>query len=144
MTVCYIRMLYICHIHENVMYLNAFKWTIQPYIMRMHRHYATFCTPGKSIINLLNCGQVYCSAKKCRRTAHIAFIVSELLEYWKRRDKAILHTDQYCIILDGANQSAFGLPHFVTGTKDTRGESLILNLLVNWSTPSQTNCTFLR
>lgn len=53
------------------------------------------------------------------------FVTRERREYYKKRDRALLQPEQFCsIIVDGADQSAFGLPQFVTKTKDERGRSL--------------------
>lgn len=53
----------------------------------------------------------------------MAVKVSERLEYCKTQEDATLFNDQFCsIIIDGANQSAFELPHYVSQTKDVRGE----------------------
>lgn len=52
---------------------------------------------------------------------HKKWVRKERLEYMKRRDKAVLHHDHYCsIIVNGADQSAFGLPNFVAKTKTER------------------------
>lgn len=38
----------------------------------------------------------------------------ERLEYYKKNERAKLHPGRYCsIVVVGADQSAFGLPHFV-------------------------------
>lgn len=50
--------------------------------------------------------------------------------YKKKRDRAILQPGDFCsIIVDGGDQSAFGLPHFTTVTEDTRENSLKLKLI---------------
>ncbi len=67
---------------------------------------------------------------KRRRRLHLEFIKRERLEYKKKRDEAIIEPDSYLsIIVDGADQSAFGLPHFTTSTKAQKGHSLKVKLI---------------
>ena len=48
----------------------------------------------------------------------------------KKRDKARLQPDQFLsIIIDGADQSAFGLAHFMVKSKDDRGHALKVRLI---------------
>lgn len=42
---------------------------------------------------------------------------------------AISPSDYMSIVVDGADQSAFGLPHFVTVTKDTKGHAIKIKLV---------------
>ena len=56
---------------------------------------------------------------------HLRFVQRERLEYKKKRDKEKLQPYKYLsIIIDGADQSGFGLPQFTTSTKASRGHSL--------------------
>lgn len=65
------------------------------------------------------------SRVKTKRTSHMEFVRRERLEYCEKRDRAWFNPGQYfSILIDGANQSSFGLPHFVSSTKDERGNSL--------------------
>lgn len=71
-----------------------------------------------------------CSPITWRKTVHIEFFLCERLEYCRRRDKAIPYPDQSCtIFVDAVIDSAFGLPHVVTGSKDRRGRSLEVNYI---------------
>lgn len=64
------------------------------------------------------------------RQAHYDFIASERQAYKMNQDNAALNPSEYMsLAIDGADQSAFGLPHFVTVTKDTRGHSLKVKLI---------------
>lgn len=64
------------------------------------------------------------------RKAHYDFIATERQAYKMNQDNAALNASQYMsIAIDGADQSAFGLPHFVTVTKDTRGHSIKVKLV---------------
>ena len=46
------------------------------------------------------------------------------------KKRARLHSSKYCsIIVDGADQSAFGLPHFTTKPKSNRGHALKVKLI---------------
>ncbi len=57
-----------------------------------------------------------------QKAEHIADIKRERLEYKKKRDNAVLHPSEYkSVIIDGADQTAFGLPHFTVKTKAQTG-----------------------
>lgn len=65
-----------------------------------------------------------------QKEAHNRFIHTERMAYKLKRDKAILNpSEQWSVIIDGADQSAFGLPHFVEKTKAQRGHSLKVKLV---------------
>ncbi len=65
-----------------------------------------------------------------QKKQHNEFIARERREYKKKRDMSKLHPSDYLsIIVDGADQSAFGLPHFMVKTKDDRGHSLKVRLI---------------
>ena len=67
---------------------------------------------------------------RSQKTEHNEFIARERREYKKKRDYARLQPNKYLsIIVDGADQSAFGLPHFMIKTKDDRGHSLKVRLI---------------
>lgn len=54
----------------------------------------------------------------------------ERLEYKKRRDSAILNPSEYLsLIIDGADQSAYGFPHFAANTKVDRGNAMKVRLI---------------
>lgn len=60
-----------------------------------------------------------------QRRVHLSFVSAERLEYQKKKDRARLHSNEYCsIIVDGADESAFGLPHFTTKSKSQRGHAM--------------------
>lgn len=64
------------------------------------------------------------------RKRHHDFVARERRAYFMNQERAILTPDQaMSIIMDGADQSAFGLPHFTTITKDTRGHALKVKLI---------------
>ena len=49
---------------------------------------------------------------------HLKFISDERLEYQLKTDRARTNPSAYCsIIVDGAYQHVFGIPHFITKTK---------------------------
>jgi len=62
---------------------------------------------------------------------HNEFIADERMGYNKRRQNAKDYPDKYAsIILDGADQSAFGLPHWPVATKSTqKGEKLKFHVI---------------
>ncbi len=65
-----------------------------------------------------------------QKRAHYAMIADERLEYKRKRDTASLNPQEaWSIIIDGADQTAFGLPHFVTKTKSQRGHTLKIKLV---------------
>ncbi len=65
-----------------------------------------------------------------RKRAHYNMILAERLEYKRKRDIAIMDPKHaWSIIVDGADQTAFGLPHFVTSTKGQKGHSLKVKLV---------------
>ena len=65
-----------------------------------------------------------------QKKSHNSFVSRERLYYKMKRDKASLHpAEQWSIIMDGADQSAFGIPHFVEKTKGQRGHALKVKLV---------------
>ena len=63
-------------------------------------------------------------------TAHLNMMRRERLEYKKKRDMAILQPQRYLsFIVDGADQSAYGLPRFETTTKGERGHAMKVRLI---------------
>ena len=65
-----------------------------------------------------------------RRRAHHDMVARERREYRRKKDLARLNPSGNCsIIIDGADQSAFGLPHFATNTKDMRGITMKVRLV---------------
>lgn len=64
------------------------------------------------------------------RKAHYDHVACERQAYLMNQENAKLNPSDYMsIAIDGADQSAFGLPHFVTITKDTKGHSLKVKLI---------------
>ena len=67
---------------------------------------------------------------KAQRKLHLDFIFRERMEYQTKKDRARLHSSDFCsIIVDGADQSAYGLPHFTTKPKSQRGHSMKVKLI---------------
>lgn len=65
-----------------------------------------------------------------RRRLHIEMVSRERREYQKRCELAALYPSQYTsLIVDGADQSGYGLPHFTVNTKATVGHSLKVRLI---------------
>ncbi len=70
------------------------------------------------------------SALKARTREHLKMVSDERMEYQMKRDRTRLEPSSYCsVIVDGADQSSYGLPHFTTKTKSTKGESLKVHLI---------------
>lgn len=60
---------------------------------------------------------------------HTELICREQIEYYKKRDLERLYPNQCCsIIFYGADQSALGLPHYVTSTNGQRVHALKVKL----------------
>ena len=67
---------------------------------------------------------------KDRKTAHLHMVWEERLQYKKKKERAMLQPSDYLsMIVDGADQSAFGLPHFSVETKAERGHSIKVKLV---------------
>lgn len=67
---------------------------------------------------------------KKAKSVHIEYVMQERLEYAAKRDKAKRNPEKYCsIIIDGADQSAYGLSHLIFNTKSMRGEKLKVRLI---------------
>ncbi len=67
---------------------------------------------------------------RAQKRAHYQMISDERLEYKRKRDIATLHpSEAWSLIVDGADQKAYGLPHFITSTKSQRGEALKVKLI---------------
>ncbi len=65
-----------------------------------------------------------------RRSIHLKMVNDERMEYQKKKDRARLNPSEYCsIIIDGADQRAYGLPHFVTKTKEQKGLAMKLKVI---------------
>ena len=65
-----------------------------------------------------------------RKAEHIKMVSDERMEYQKKKDRARLNPSEYCsLIIDGADQKAFGLPHFITATKEQKGNAMKLKLI---------------
>ena len=84
------------------------------------------------------------SILKEQRKNHVDFILAERIYYQKKKDRARLHSSEYCsIIIDGADQSAFGLPHFTTTPKSQRGHAMKVKLIGLLEHAIQNKLTFL-
>ncbi len=61
---------------------------------------------------------------------HFRLIAAERQEYKSKRDKAIADpSSAWSLIIDGADQTAFGLPHFSSTTKAERGHAIKVKLV---------------
>ncbi len=71
-----------------------------------------------------------CEHLKKAKSAHINFVMQERLEYASKRDRARRSPDKYCsFIVDGGDQSAYGLPHLIYNTKAMGGDRLKVRLI---------------
>lgn len=78
-------------------------------------------------VQILECGSNENKKKEIKDAlqAHVEIMRQERQAYYTRRDKAIQDPARYCsFIIDGADQTAYGLPHFVFSTKSDKGHKL--------------------
>ena len=65
-----------------------------------------------------------------QKESHHAFIARERQEYFRKQVLADRHPQKYLsVAIDGADQSAFCLPHFCNGIKDSRGHGMKVHLI---------------
>lgn len=65
-----------------------------------------------------------------RKRLHDSFIAKERQEYTQKRDRAKLYPNEFVsLIVDGADQTSFGLPHFTFATKNTVGHAIKVKLI---------------
>lgn len=65
-----------------------------------------------------------------QKRVHNEFVTRERREYCRKKEQAILRPKDFLsIIIDGADQTAFSIPHFTTSTKDQRGHGLKVHLI---------------
>lgn len=65
-----------------------------------------------------------------KRIAHVKFVQKKTLTYYKKNDLAALGPSRFCsITMDGANQSAFELPQFVSCTMNDKDHWLKVCLI---------------
>ena len=77
----------------------------------------------------LRSGKCTDSIKK-EQAAHNHFISLERREYTRKTELATLRPSQYLsIVVDGADQTAYNLPHFVTKIKGSRGDGMKVHLI---------------
>lgn len=80
-------------------------------------------------------GDAFCNRQETRilkdqKRLHHEFIRRERLEYQSKRERAILYPADYLsLVIDGADQSAFTLPHFAVKTKEQRGVGIKIHLI---------------
>ena len=61
---------------------------------------------------------------------HYDHVATERKAYKMNKDNAKINPSEFMsIVMDGADQSAFGIPHCVTMTKDTKGHSIKVKLI---------------
>jgi len=113
-------------------FLRTWKKFCPSVKVRKYRRFSkcTICEEIDSAIKSAIVSHADTTEFKKRKAAHLNAIRRERIEYKKKRDRSILHPDQYLsMIIDGADQSAFGLPHLTVVTKDDRGQALKVRLV---------------
>lgn len=64
------------------------------------------------------------------KAEHLSFVNRERREYKRKSELAALYPTEYLsVVIDGADQSAFALPHFVHKVKDSRGHGIRVHLI---------------
>jgi len=67
---------------------------------------------------------------RSRRRTHLEMVSKERREYQKKCEQAALYPSKFTsLIVDGADQSGYGLPHFTVTTKATVGHGLKVKLI---------------
>lgn len=70
------------------------------------------------------------SVPRTRNSAHVSMVMEEQLQNRENQDKAIVYPENFSlIIIDRADQSLFGLPHFLIKAKDVRGKEIKIILI---------------
>jgi len=109
-------------------------WRLQcPKIKVCKVHRFTKCEEGETLRDALaraGTDERATVGLRARRREHVNMVKKERREYQKKTERATLYPDKYCsLIVDGADQTAFGLPHFTFNTKATAGHSLKVKLV---------------
>ena len=101
-------------------FLNAWNKGCKNVKVRKVHRFAICGTCEQLERELANCGIDKVKAKPFRDKmhAHRAFLDTERQGYYKRRNEAFGSTDFNSVIIDGADQGAFDLPHFKRKTKE--------------------------
>jgi len=94
---------------------------------RRHHRFAkcSLCEMFRS--EVAKCGAHESSAMEImqQKREHLQIIAKERRSYYQRRDKAIANPKEFCsFIVDGADQKAYGLPHFAFHSKSDKGHAL--------------------
>ena len=104
-----------------------------PYIKIRKRHRFAICTQCEELRMAIRSAvekRQPTEILRAQKRSHNEFIRRERREYRKKCERAILQPYEYCsIVIDGADQSTFGLPHFTVVTKTARGHSLKVKLV---------------
>jgi len=100
-------------------------------VRKVHRF--TKCTECESVREALakaGTDQYMAAGLRERRRFHLDMVAAERREYQKTCERAMLYPSRVTsIIIDGADQSGFGLPHFTVNTKATVGRALKVKLV---------------
>jgi len=100
-------------------------------VRKVHRF--TKCTDCEQIRQLLaaeNIDKPRAAAIRRQHAGHIDMMQNERGGYRRRRDRARYNPDEcMSVIIDGADQKAFDLPHFVHTWKDVTGHGMKVRLI---------------
>lgn len=88
------------------------------------------CETIRSGLNSAGTNVARAAAFREKKTEHQKMIRRERQGYSRKCEEAKLYPEQFMsVIVDGADQSAFGLPHFTFSTKNTSGHSIKIKLV---------------
>lgn len=90
----------------------------------------TICEEIRAAIKEARANRQDTAHLKARKHVHIQSVMRERIEYRKNRERATISPCTCAsFIIDGADQSAFGLPHFCTNVKSTTGNAMKVRLI---------------
>ena len=114
-------------------YFNLVWRHHMPHVKVRKVHRFSKCEVCEEIaLSLARCGSNFGAAEELRKLkkSHLSHISMERAHYHSNRQKAQTDPDKFAsIIVDGADQSEFGLPHFEFSTKATAGHAMKMNVV---------------
>ena len=114
-------------------YFNAVWKKHMPNVKVRKVHRFSVCdTCDKIRRDLEKCGSHFAAAEDLRRAKvlHLGEVAKERAQYRSNMQKAQENPDQFAsVIVDGADQSEFGLPHFNSSAKSSTGHAMKMSVV---------------
>jgi len=113
-------------------FLRVWKQECSTIKVRKHHRFAkcSECEFLRSGLSRCGLNEERSAVLRERHIMHLRFIRKERMAQENNRMKAQRNPSLFCsFVIDGADKSAFGLPHFVFGTKSSRGEKIKVKLV---------------